>query len=110
MDYNELGLKMGLEIHQQLNSEHKLFCPCKTELVDDIYEGKYVNIPVTAYSDFIENCDVARKIFEFLFDEEGKPIKRDYSDFKIGLCVPGKLRPERIRAGVLLVETTYEMR
>ena len=35
MDYNELGLKMGLEIHQQLNSEHKLFCPCKTELVDD---------------------------------------------------------------------------
>ena len=33
MDYNELGLKMGLEIHQQLNSEHKLFCPCKTELV-----------------------------------------------------------------------------
>ena len=37
MDYNELGLKMGLEIHQQLNSEHKLFCPCKTELVDDDY-------------------------------------------------------------------------
>lgn len=47
---------------------------------------------------------------EFLFDEEGKPIKRDYSDFKVGLCVPGKLRPERIRGGVLLVETTYEMR
>ena len=37
MDYNELGLKMGLEIHQQLNSEHKLFCPCKTELIDDDY-------------------------------------------------------------------------
>ena len=37
MDYNELGLKMGLEIHQQLNSQHKLFCPCKTELVDDEY-------------------------------------------------------------------------
>ncbi|MEE0943323.1 Glu-tRNA(Gln) amidotransferase subunit GatE [Methanobrevibacter sp.] len=38
MDYNELGLKMGLEIHQQLNSEHKLFCPCKTELVDDDFD------------------------------------------------------------------------
>ena len=37
MDYEELGLKMGLEIHQQLNSQHKLFCPCKTELVDDDY-------------------------------------------------------------------------
>ena len=34
-DYEKLGLKMGLEIHQQLNSQHKLFCPCKTELVDD---------------------------------------------------------------------------
>ena len=37
MDYEKLGLKMGLEIHQQLNSQHKLFCPCKTELVDDDY-------------------------------------------------------------------------
>ena len=37
MDYDKLGLKMGLEIHQQLNSKHKLFCPCKTELVDDDY-------------------------------------------------------------------------
>ena len=37
MDYEKLGLKMGLEIHQQLNSQHKLFCPCKTELVDDYY-------------------------------------------------------------------------
>ena len=37
MDYEKLGLKMGIEIHQQLNSKHKLFCPCKTELVDDDY-------------------------------------------------------------------------
>ena len=29
---------MGLEIHQQLNSQHKLFCPCKTELVDDDFD------------------------------------------------------------------------
>ena len=36
--------------------------------------------------------------------------KRDYSDFKDGLCVPGKLLPKRIKGGVLLVDTTYEMR
>lgn len=36
--------------------------------------------------------------------------KRDYSDFKAGLCVPGKLLPKRIKGGVLLVDTTYEMR
>jgi len=36
--------------------------------------------------------------------------KRDITDFKIGLKVPGKLRPMRIRGGVLLVDTPYEMR
>lgn len=47
---------------------------------------------------------------EFLFDIDNNPIKRDYSSFKIGLKVPGKLRPKRIRGGVLLVDTSYEMR
>lgn len=34
-DWKELGLKMGLEIHQQLNTKSKLFCSCPTELIDD---------------------------------------------------------------------------
>lgn len=34
-DWKELGLKMGLEIHQQLNTKSKLFCSCPTELNDD---------------------------------------------------------------------------
>ena len=29
-DYNELGLKAGLEIHQQIDSKEKLFCRCPT--------------------------------------------------------------------------------
>lgn len=37
-------------------------------------------------------------------------VKRSLEDFTIGLRVPGKLRPKRIRGGVLLTETTYEMR
>ena len=36
--------------------------------------------------------------------------KRTMSDFKIGLKVPGKLMPKRIKGGVLLVDTSYEMR
>lgn len=36
--------------------------------------------------------------------------KRKLEDFKIGLKIPGKLMPKRIRGGVLLVDTTYEMR
>jgi hypothetical protein len=36
--------------------------------------------------------------------------KRTIEDFKEGLVVPGKLMPKRIKGGVLLVETQYEMR
>jgi glutamyl-tRNA(Gln) amidotransferase subunit E len=32
IDYNKLGLKVGLEIHQQLDTTEKLFCACKPEL------------------------------------------------------------------------------
>ena len=34
MNWEKIGLKMGLEIHQQLNTEHKLFCPCSCNLID----------------------------------------------------------------------------
>lgn len=47
---------------------------------------------------------------EFLFDTDGKPIKRTFEDFKIGLKIPDKLIPKRISGGVVLNETTYEMR
>lgn len=36
--------------------------------------------------------------------------KRTINDFKIGLKVPGKLIPKRIKGGVVLVDTYYEMR
>jgi glutamyl-tRNA(Gln) amidotransferase subunit E len=32
IDYAKAGLKVGLEIHQQLNTKAKLFCNCKPEL------------------------------------------------------------------------------
>ncbi|MBP2133226.1 glutamyl-tRNA(Gln) amidotransferase subunit E [Methanomicrobium sp. W14] len=34
MDYNEIGLKAGIEIHQQLDTKEKLFCHCPTKLRD----------------------------------------------------------------------------
>ncbi len=34
LDYETLGLKVGLEIHQQLNTSHKLFCSCPTDLTE----------------------------------------------------------------------------
>ena len=43
---------------------------------------------------------------KYLADNEGHEL----ANFKIGLKVHGKLIPKRIRGGVLLVETDYEMR
>ena len=43
-------------------------------------------------------------------EKEFLRVKRTLKDFKVGLCVPGKLMPKRIKGGTLLVETTYEMR
>ncbi len=34
MDYESLGLRVGIEIHQQLDTRHKLFCKCPTILRD----------------------------------------------------------------------------
>lgn len=49
---------------------------------------------------------------KFLFKDDGKgePIIRTYEDFKVGLKITGKLLPKRIKGGILLVDTTYEMR
>lgn len=38
LDYRALGLKCGLEIHQQLDSKQKLFCRCPT-IIRDIKES-----------------------------------------------------------------------
>lgn len=65
-------------------------------------------ISMQGTADVNENWSDEEK--EFLFDKDNKPIVRDYSDFKVGLKVPDKLRPIRIRGGVVLVNTTYEMR
>lgn len=50
---------------------------------------------------------------EGLYNEEEKAvIRKNYGleDFKIGLVLPGKLMPKRIPGGIVLTESSYEMR
>ena len=41
IDYEELGFKCGIEIHQQLDTDRKLFCHCPVDLVDESASGKF---------------------------------------------------------------------
>jgi len=41
-DYKKLGLKVGLEVHQQLDTRHKLFCACRPKLFRGEPEIRFV--------------------------------------------------------------------
>lgn len=63
---------------------------------------------------------VARQQLNSLLEDEGKELteeekefistKRELTDFKIGLEVPGKLLPKQIPGGTILVPINYKMR
>jgi glutamyl-tRNA(Gln) amidotransferase subunit E len=40
--YEKLSLMVGLELHQQLNTERKLFCHCPTVIRDEDPDGKFI--------------------------------------------------------------------
>ena len=42
MDYEKLGLKCGIEIHQQLDTGRKLFCRCESTLDEDKTDGEII--------------------------------------------------------------------
>jgi len=42
MDYGKLGLRVGLEVHQELDTEHKMFCACPPKLFREDPEYTFV--------------------------------------------------------------------
>ena len=67
MDYKKLGLKIGLELHQQLNTK-KLFCDCSTQMKEKnlIFEIKRKLRPVVGEIGEIDRA----ALFEFFRDRE----------------------------------------
>ena len=81
--------------------------------VDKYYNVKCAGMPQKCKDLFIESMSNPP------LKEQGNRTKEEYKflqkqrslkDFKVGLIVPGKLRPVNIYGGTLLVDTTYEMR
>lgn len=84
------------------NPYYNIKCAGMPQACKDLLEASMTGV----YKDYDSYTEEEK---EFLF-KNGEPIKRDLEDFNIGLTVPDKLIPKRIKGGVLLVETTYQMR
>jgi len=69
MDYTKLGLKVGLEVHQELATRHKLFCQCPPLLFKEDPEYTFIRRLRPSQSELGEIDPAA--LFEFL---KGKAI------------------------------------
>lgn len=102
----------GYFIRQKTYIEHVTHEDC--EPIDKPYYNiKCAGMPEHCKQLFLLSMQGATEEQKSELTDEEKDFtstKRSLEDFNIGLRVPGKLRPKRIRGGVLLVTTTYEMR
>lgn len=74
IDYSKIGLKCGIEIHQQIDTEHKLFCKCRSGLSSSDPEteisrrlravaGEMGEIDVAAMSEFLRGRTFVYKTY-----------------------------------------------
>lgn len=80
MDYEKLGLKMGLEIHQQLNTEKKLFCPCECELTNKKPDYKLLRYLRPTQSEL-------GKIDRAAFEESRRKLEFVYESYDHETCL-----------------------
>jgi len=96
MDYKKIGLKVGIEVHQELATKHKLFCSCPPTLSEAKPEFKFLRRLRPSQSELGEFDPAA--LFEFL---QGKTIQ--YEGDGATTCLvemdeepPGPLDPETL--------------
>lgn len=85
---HETNWDEALFVRQKTYIEHVYECDGKQ--VDPFYLVKCAGMPERSKKIFLENYEI--------------------DDFKPGLRVSGKLRPKRMKGGIVLVDSTYEMK
>jgi glutamyl-tRNA(Gln) amidotransferase subunit E len=74
MDYEKIGFKAGLEIHQQLDT-HKLFCNCQSEITEDVdYSFERILRPTQSEMGHVDKAALleAKKNRRFLYTASNK--------------------------------------
>lgn len=102
----------GYFIRQKTYVEHVVKEDCEP-IENPYWNVKCAGMPEHCKTLFLmsmEGCSESDKEQLEPYEQEFVSTRRTLEDFNIGLRVPGKLMPKRIRGGVLLVPTTYEMR
>ena len=97
---------------QKTYIEHVVMKDCEP-IETPYYNVKCAGMPEKCKNLFIKSMEGYTPNEDDKYTEEEiefLSVKRELSDFSVGLRVPGKLRPTRIRGGVVLMETPYEMR
>lgn len=107
--YEKTGLKVGLEIHQQLNTAAKLFCSCKPELFKEEPEITFLRRLRPTQSE-LGQIDPAA-YFEFQ-----KGVRIFYEADKTTSCLvemdeepPHRLNSEAVRTGLTVALTVNSM-
>jgi glutamyl-tRNA(Gln) amidotransferase subunit E len=96
VDYKKIGLKVGIEVHQELATQHKLFCHCPPQLSEAEPEYKFLRRLRPSQSELGEFDPAA--LFEFL---KSKTIQYE-GDHATSCLVemdeepPGPLDPETL--------------
>ena len=102
MNYDKLGLKMGLEIHQQLDTEKKLFCGCECNLTDKKPEYKVLRNLRPTQSEL-------GKIDRAAYEEFRRKLRFIYEAYAHETCLveiddepPHPLNPEALEIGMIV--------
>lgn len=100
----------GYFVRQKTYIEHIVKEDLK-DIENPYYNVKCAGMPQKCKDLFLLSMGEDVELKELGFEDIKFAVEdRTLEDFNIGLIVPGKLLPKRIRGGILLVDTNYEMR